>query len=117
MKAGTVLQFAIDRDDSPCFRDVADVALRLAPDMLVFCYSAATLRSRASLFVDNFPGAVSYAVKANASPHVLATLAEAGINVWDVASVGEMRQVRKVSPAARFHYHNPIKSRAEIREA
>ena len=117
MNAGTVLQFPLDRDDSPGFLDAADVARRLAPDMPVFCYSAATLRSRARLFVDNFPGAVSYAVKANASPHVLATLSEAGINFWDVASVEEMREVRKVSTAARFHYHNPIKSRAEIREA
>jgi ornithine decarboxylase len=117
MKSGAVLQFALDRDDSPRFLDTADVVQRLAPDMPVFCYSAAALRGRARLFIDNFAGKVSYAVKANSSSHVLRTLAEAGIGVWDVASIEEMRAVRRVSAAARFHYHNPIKSRSEIREA
>jgi len=117
MKSGHVLQFAPDRDDSPCFLDAADVARKLDPELPVFCYSAATLRARARLFIDRFPGEVSYAVKANSSAHVLATLAEAGISTWDVASVEEMRAVRSTSGAARFHYHNPVKSRSEIREA
>jgi ornithine decarboxylase len=117
MKSGTVLQFAPDRQDPPHFLDAADVARRLAPDMPVFCYSAAALRGRAKLFMENFPGDVSYAVKANPSSHVLAALAEAGIAIWDVASIEEMRAVRSAAPGARFHYHNPVKSRSEIREA
>lgn len=117
MKSGTILRFAPDRQDSPHFLNAADVARRLAPDMPVFCYSAAALRTRAKLFIENFPGDVSYAVKANPSSHVLATLAEAGIAIWDVASIEEMRAVRSATPGARFHYHNPVKSRSEIREA
>ncbi|MBL8907977.1 MAG: type III PLP-dependent enzyme [Rhizobiales bacterium] len=117
MKTGTVIQFAPPRSEPPSFLDAADVARKLAPDMPVFCFSAAALRGRARLFIDSFPGEVSYAVKANASPDVLATLAETGMTLWDVASIDEMRAVRSVSTEARFHYHNPIKSRFEIREA
>lgn len=117
MNSGNVLQFVPDREDAPLFLDTPDVARKLSPDMPVFCYSAATLRARAALFIQGFPGEVSYAVKANASPHVLATLSEAGIAIWDVASLEEMRAVRSISRSACFHYHNPVKSRAEIREA
>ena len=65
--------------------------------MPVFCFSATALQSRAALFIENFPGEVSYAVKAN-SNHVLSTLAEAGCKVWDVASIEEMTAVRAASP-------------------
>jgi ornithine decarboxylase len=44
-------------------------------------------------------------------------LADAGITAWDVASVHEMAMVGKVAPNARFHYHNPVKSRREITDA
>jgi ornithine decarboxylase len=117
MKTGNVLQFALNRDQSPCFLDAGDVARKLAPDMPVFCYSGAALRARAALFMQGFPGEVSYAVKANPAPHVLETLAGAGITMWDVASLEEMAAVRSASRSARFHYHNPVKSRTEIREA
>ena len=117
MKAANVVQFALGRNEPPSFLDAADVARKLGPDAPLFCYSAATLRARAALFKQGFPGEVSYAVKANPSAHVLATLAEAGIEVWDVASLEEMRAVRSISPSGEFHYHNPVKSRSEIREA
>ena len=117
MKAGNVLQFTPGRDETPSFLDAADVARKLDPDMPVFCYSATTLRARAAQFLQGFPGEVSFAVKANPAAHVLATLAEAGIGIWDVASLAEMRAVRTASRSARIHYHNPVKSRSEIREA
>lgn len=117
MKAANVVRFALGRSEPPSFLDGAEVARKLDPDAPLFCYSAATLRARAALFKQGFPGEVSYAVKANPSAHVLATLAEAGIEIWDVASLEEMRAVRSISPAAEFHYHNPVKSRSEIREA
>jgi ornithine decarboxylase len=101
----------------PIYADAMAVARELAPEAPVFCFSAETLRATARAFIQGFPGEVSYAVKANSSRHVLETLAGAGLRVWDVASVQEMAMVRAVQPGAVFHYHNPIKSRAEIREA
>ena len=37
--------------------------------------------------------------------------------MFDVASIEEMASVRAASPAAQFHYHNPVKSRSEIEAA
>jgi len=116
MKHAPLLNFA-DRRDPTAFADAADVSRKLAPDIPVFCFSAASLFERAALFFANFPGEVAYAVKANPEPHVLSALAESGCKVWDVASVDEMSAVRAASPEAEFHYHNPVKSRLEIREA
>ncbi len=56
-------------------------------------------------------------MKCNSSAEVIATLAEAGITTWDVASVHEMAAVHAVSKTAQFHYHNPVKSRREIADA
>lgn len=99
------------------WRDAPGLSGKETPESPVFCFSAQQLAARARLFIDNFPGKVTYAVKCNASAPVLRTLARAGIRTWDVASVHEMRAVRAVSASARFHYHNPVKSRREIEEA
>ncbi len=99
------------------FADAAAVALALAPEEGVFLFSADELTSRAKQFIDHFPGTVSYAVKCNPSAEVISTLAKAGIEHWDVASVHEMAAVHAVSKSAHFHYHNPVKSRREISDA
>jgi ornithine decarboxylase len=97
--------------DAPAF------AKAFAPEEAVFLFSADELTSRARQFLDHFPGEVSYAVKCNSSAEVIATLAQAGITSWDVASVHEMAAVHAVSTQAHFHYHNPVKSRREIEDA
>ncbi len=90
---------------------------RKSPDGPVFFFSAKTLATTAAQFQQGFPGEVTYAVKANPMHEVLQTLAGAGMQAFDVASPVEMAQVRAVNPNARLHYHNPIRSNAEIREA
>lgn len=101
------------RGDRP-FEDALEVARELNPDTPVLCFSDAALAGTARAFIAGFPGEVSYAVKANSQPEVLTTLAAAGIAMFDVASVEEMAHVRAHVPEAAFHYHNPVKSRAEI---
>ncbi len=99
------------------FANAMAVASALKPEEPVFLFSASELKSRANQFIDNFPGQVTYAVKCNPSAEVIATLAAAGIKTWDVASVHEMKAVKAIDPNARFHYHNPVKSRREIEDA
>ena len=55
--------------------------------------------------------------KDNLLKETLVTLADAGMQCFDVASTIEMQMVRAASSAACFHYHNPVKSRAEIARA
>lgn len=99
------------------FVNAASVAAELQPDEPLFCYSASQLASRARVFVQGFPGMVSFAVKSNPSVPVIKTLHETGIGAWDVASVHEMALVSRAIGPSRFHYHNPVKSRREIGEA
>jgi len=115
MSAATVItpQFA----PRNIYENAGQVAAAQHPDEPLFCFSAAELKSRAQQFLSLFPGLVTYAVKCNPSRDVLATLAEAGISSWDVASVHEMAAVHAVQPKAHFHYHNPVKSRREIESA
>ncbi len=99
------------------YADAAAVAASLQPDEPVFCFSPAQLAARARVFLNGFPGEVSFAVKSNPAACVLSTLAKAGLSVFDVASVREMEAVRAAVGEAEFHYHNPVKSRGEIAAA
>ncbi|SET26067.1 ornithine decarboxylase [Oceanicella actignis] len=85
-----------------------------APEEPVFIFAPAALKAQARRFLDGFPGLTTYAVKANAHPQVLATLLEAGVRAFDVASPDEIETVLSLAPDARLHYHNPVKSRAEL---
>ena len=42
---------------------------------------------------------------------------ENGINKFDVASINEIKLIRKIFPEARAYYMNTIKSREHIEEA
>ena len=91
--------------------------IRAAPDAPVLYFSPDLLQATAHRFRAGFPGLVSYAVKANPGEEVLANLGAAGITAFDVASPAEMRAVRAVSGHAVLHYHNPVRSPAEVAEA
>ncbi|SMX29025.1 Lysine/ornithine decarboxylase [Pelagimonas phthalicica] len=84
------------------------------PDEPLFFFSPDQLRATAQDYLSGFPGEVTYAVKANPHPDVLAILVDQGVEAFDVASPEEMMRVRQVLPTARLHYHNPIRSRDEI---
>ncbi|SNS02976.1 type III PLP-dependent enzyme [Antarctobacter heliothermus] len=98
-------------------RDPALWLARMCPDEPVLFFDPARLRATAALFMAHFPGEVTYAVKANPDSAVLDGLVAAGMAAFDVASPEEMALVRKAAPQARLHYHNPIRSQAEIAAA
>lgn len=99
------------------FHDSKQVATSLDCEAPILCFSPATLATRAKLFIEGFPGEVAYAVKANPCPQVIKVLAQAGVDVFDVASTMEMEAIARICPGAEFHYHNPVKSRSEIATA
>ena len=99
------------------YETTVDVLCAHRPQHPVLCFSHEVLAAQAERFIAGFPGEVSYAVKANDSAQVLATLLDAGLNVFDVASLEEMAMVRAEHADAVFHYHNPVKSRLEIETA
>lgn len=102
---------------APFYADACAVAEVMQPTEAVFCFSSRILSERLAAFTTGFPGLVTFAVKSNPTREVVTALAGAGLVHWDVASVHEMKLVHSVQPGARFHYHNPVKSRREISDA
>ncbi|MDQ2095729.1 type III PLP-dependent enzyme [Rhodalgimonas zhirmunskyi] len=95
----------------------ADPRLHLArqrPDHAVMYFSPAVLQATARRFLEGFPGLVTYAVKANATPMVLENLSAAGLEAFDVASPREIDLVRAAAPGAALHYNNPVRSHDEV---
>jgi ornithine decarboxylase len=67
-------------------------------------------------FLENFPGDVAYAYKANSSVFLLGALYGAGIRHFDVASIPEIEDAATI-PGAQLHFMHPVKSRVAIRRA
>jgi ornithine decarboxylase len=67
-------------------------------------------------FLQNFPGDVAYAYKANSSVFLLGALYGAGIRHFDVASIPEIEDAATI-PGAHLHFMHPVKSRTAIRRA
>lgn len=92
----------------------ADHLRRTQPDLSVLYFCPSALQEIVHRFQRGFPGLVTYAVKANPEPEVLANLSAAGVTAFDVASPAEMRAVRAVAPDAILHYNNPVRSSDEV---
>jgi len=95
----------------------SDYLGRFCPDLPVAFFDPMVLANTARLFCKGFPGLVTYAVKANPDTRVLRRLIAAGIGTFDVASPVEIDLVRGLKADAVLHYHNPIRSIAEIKHA
>lgn len=95
----------------------ADIIRQLAPDNPVMVLDAQALRATARRFLDGFPGLVTYAVKSNPDKAVIRILSQAGIRGFDVASPQEIDLIGRLAPGAARHYHNPVRSTAEIGHA
>ena len=67
-------------------------------------------------FLDQFPGDVAYAYKANNSVFLIGALYGAGIRHFDVASLPEIEDAATI-PDAELHFMHPVKSRHAIRRA
>jgi ornithine decarboxylase len=88
-----------------------------APETPVLFFGPAALQAKARVFLDGFPGLVTYAVKSNPGEEVVENLVAAGIRGFDVASPFEMRLIRRLAPDAAMHYNNPVRARHEIATA
>lgn len=100
---------------------VTQATAQLRPEEPMHCIRPAVLTATARRFIAAFSAAtggdVLYAVKCNPEPAVLRALWEGGVRRFDVASLGEVRLVRQMFPAASLHFMHPVKSRSAIRDA
>ncbi|MGE5501410.1 MAG: type III PLP-dependent enzyme [Ignavibacteriales bacterium] len=91
-----------------------DLVRERSPERPVALVRPGAVALAARWFQDNFKGDVFYAVKANPSPWVIRTLADNGVNSFDVASIPEIELVAEHAPGARMAFMHPVKSRSAI---
>ena len=99
------------------FKSVEDLVNQLKPDKPVYCIRKNSILSASSFFQKKFPGKILFAVKTNPHSEVIKTLIESGINQFDVASIEEIKAVRKFSETAKCSFMHTVKSRESINEA
>jgi ornithine decarboxylase len=97
--------------------EVVDVVRSIAPERPLYLTWPERLADNARQFLTQFPGETVYATKCNADKTVIQTLYKAGIRAFDVASIDEVRLVRKVAPRAKLYFMHTIKSPEAITEA
>ena len=86
------------------------------PDIPVMAVRPHAAGRAARWFIENFPGDVAYAYKANSSVFLLGALYGAGIRHFDVASLPEIEDAATI-PGAHLHFMHPVKPRTAIRRA
>ena len=99
------------------FKSVEELINQLKPDKPVYCIRKKSILSASNFFQKKFPGKILYAVKTNPLPEVIKTLIESGIDQFDVASIEEIKAVRKFSQKAKCSYMHTVKSKESITEA
>ena len=99
------------------FTSVDELVNTIRPVDPIYCIRPNSIKSACNWFKDNFPGQILYAVKTNPNEKVIKCIGENGIDKFDVASVDEIKLIKKIFPKARAYYMNTVKSREHIKEA
>jgi len=99
------------------FKTVDDLINQLKPERPVYCIRKNSIHVASKTFQNKFPGKILYAVKTNPHPEVLKTIVESGIENFDIASIKEIEDIRKIDPKAKCSYMHTVKSRESIKEA
>jgi len=99
------------------FKTVDELVSQLKPERPVYCIRKNSIHIASKTFQNKFPGKILYAVKTNPHPLVLKTIVESGITNFDVASIQEIEDIRKIDSKAKCSYMHTVKSRESINEA
>jgi len=99
------------------FKSVEELVKQLKPDKPVYCIRKNSILSASKFFQKKFPGKILYAVKTNPHSEVIKTLIKSGIDQFDVASIEEIKAVKKFNKSAKCSYMHTVKSKESISEA
>jgi len=99
------------------FNSVDELVNTIRPIDPIYCIRPNSIKSACSWFKSNFPGKILYAVKTNPNEKVIKHIGDNGINKFDVASLNEIKLIKKIFPKAQAYYMNTVKSREHIKEA
>ena len=99
------------------FSDVNDLVNTLKPEEPVYCIRPNSIKKSVEFFKNKFPGKVLYAVKTNPDEKVIKIINDSGIENFDVASLNEVKLVRKINNKAKVYFMHTVKNRESIKEA
>ena len=99
------------------FKTVDELVRQLKPEKPVYCIRKHSIQRASNFFQNKFPGKILYAVKTNPHSEILKTIVDSGIQDFDVASLEEIKNVRKIKPNAKCYFMHTVKSRESIKEA
>ena len=99
------------------FSDVNELVNTLKPEDPVYCIRPDSIKKSVEFFKNKFPGKVLYAVKTNPDEKVVKIISDNGIENFDVASLNEVKLVRKINNKAKVYFMHTVKNRESIKEA
>ena len=99
------------------FNSVDELVNTIRPVDPIYCIRPNSIKSACGWFKKSFPGKILYAVKTNPNEKIIKYIGESGINQFDVASINEIKLIKKIFPKAHAYYMNTVKSREHIKEA
>ncbi len=99
------------------FTGVDELVNTLKPENPVYCIRPNSIKKSVEFFKNNFPGKVLYAVKTNPNEKVIKIIKNNGIENFDVASINEIKLIRKVDAKSKIYFMHTVKSKESIKEA
>ena len=99
------------------FKDVNELVNELKPEYPVYCIRPASIKKSTEFFRKNFPGKTLYAVKTNPNEKVLKQIIANGILDFDVASINEIKLIKKLKPNANLFFMHTVKNKECISSA
>ena len=99
------------------FKDVNELVNELKPDYPVYCIRPESIKKSTKFFKDNFLGKILYAVKTNPNEKVIKQIISNGIKDFDVASLNEIKLIKKIKSDANLYFMHTVKSKENISSA
>ncbi len=99
------------------FKTVNELVNKLKPDHPVYCIRLNEIKKSVKFFKENFPGRILYAVKTNPNEKVIKQIIANGIDEFDVASLNEIKLIKKLKSDSKLHFMHTIKSKEAISAA
>ena len=99
------------------FTSVNELVNTLKPEDPVYCVRPESVKRSVDFFKNNFPGRVLYAVKTNPNEKIIKIIINNGIKNFDVASINEIKLIRKIDSKVKVYFMHTVKNRESIKEA
>ena len=99
------------------FKSVNELVNSLKPDYPVYCIRTEQIKKSVTFFKENFPGKILYAVKTNPHEKIIKQIISNGVKDFDVASLSEIKLIKKISSEVNLHFMHTIKSKQSISSA